>query len=110
MQDTIVFYTFIALVIFFLWVEIYRTRHYIKGNIVEMEPSRLGVEHLISSRFKVQLHDGRIVEAEAFRCTMCMGGFRQGDQVFLTKKSDKYIIHLPFTLKKQSGTRSCRLV
>ena len=109
MQDTIVFYTFIALVIFFVWVELYRARHYIKGKIIAEEPSRLGIEHLISSRFKVQLLDGRIIEAEASRCTVCMGGFSSGDQVYLSKKADKYIIQLPLTLKKKSGTRSCQV-
>jgi len=105
MHDLIVFYTFIALVIFFIAVEIYRARHYIKGIVVHIAAAPLGVENLISTQMKVRLQDGNEVDAEAFKCTMCLGGFSIGDEVYLSRAKGKYHINLPFKLKRK--TASC---
>ena len=108
MHDLIVFYTFIALIIFFIAVEIYRARHYIKGEVTYIYPSLLGIENLISGQMKVRLRDGREVDAEAFKCTMCLGDFCVGDEVSLTFAKGKYQINLPFRLKGK--TSACNTV
>jgi len=84
MYNTLTFYTFIGLVIFFVAVEIYRSKFFIKGVIVEFCSSDLGIEDFILSRLKVQLKNGQVVEAEAYRCTMCMGNLSVGDEVSLS--------------------------
>lgn len=104
MHDLIVFYTFVALIIFFVTVEIYRARHYIKGSVVEIYQSPLGGENMISTRMKVQLRDGKIVDADAFRCTMCLGNFNIGDEVYLSRAKDKYQVNLPFRFKNTANT------
>jgi hypothetical protein len=106
MHDQIVFYTFIALIIFFIAVEIYRARHYIKGEVVHIYPSLLGIENSISGQMKVRLRDGSEVEAEAFKCTLCLGDFSIGDEVYLTYAKEKYQINLPFRLKRK--TNGCK--
>jgi len=105
MYNTLTFYTFIALVIFFVAVEIYRAKFFIKGVIVEFCSSDLGIEDFILSRLKVQLKNGQIVEAEASRCTMCMGNLSVGDEVSLSKKDERYIVNLSFKMKKNSGNQ-----
>ncbi len=110
MHDLIVFYTFVALIIFFITVEIYRARHYIKGSVVEIYESPLGVENMISISMKIQLRDGRFVDAEAFRCTMCLGHFTIGDEVFLTRSKDKYQVNLPFRFKKRANRTACKTI
>ena len=106
MHDLIVFYTFIALIIFFISVEIYRAHHYIKGEVVHVYPSLLGIENSLSGQMKVRLRDGREVDAEAFKCTMCLGDFCVGDEVYLTRANGKYQINLPFRLKRK--TSACK--
>ncbi len=102
MYNSLTFYTFIGLVIFFVSVEIYRAKFFVKGVIVEFCSSELGIEEFIMSRLKVQLKDGQVVEAEASRCTMCMGHLALGDEVALSRKDDRYIVNLPFKLKNSS--------
>jgi len=102
MYNSLTFYTFIGLVIFFVFVEIYRAKFFVKGVIVEFCSSELGIEEFIMSRLKVQLKNGQVVEAEASRCTMCMGYLALGDEVSLSKKDDRYIVNLPFKLKNSS--------
>lgn len=106
MFDWIVFYTFIGLVIFFVTVEIYRARNYIKGIVLEIPRSELGLAELISTTLKVKLNDGSIVTAEAMRCTMCMGNLTTGDQVFLTKSKGKFIVNLPIRFKRTASTKT----
>jgi hypothetical protein len=105
MYNTLTFYTFIGLVIFFVAVEIYRSKFFIKGVIVEFCSSDLGIEDFILSRLKVQLKNGQVVEAEAYRCTMCMGNLSVGDEVSLSRKDDRYIVNLSFRMKKNSGNQ-----
>ncbi len=102
MTDALTFYTFIGLLAFFVVAEIYRAKFFIKGVIIEFCPSELGIEELILSRMKVQLKNGQIVEAEAPQCTMCMGNLSVGDEVSLYKKNERYIVNLPFGMKKKS--------
>lgn len=108
MYNPIVLYTFIALVLFFTGLEIYKFRFYQTGFIVEIITSKNGLDNFIGSCYKVQLKTGQIVIAEAERCTVCMGQFRVGDEVKLLKSTNKFYIHLPaFSLKKN---RSCKPV
>ena len=100
-----IFYTFMGLIIFFVAVEIYRAKHYIKGNVIHIYPALLGVENLIATRLKIRLRDGREVDAEAFRCTICLGNFQVGDEVYLTCAKGKYQINLPFSFKKNSASQ-----
>ena len=101
---------FIGLVIFFVFVEIYRSKFFVKGVIVEFCSSDLGIEEFILSRMKVQLKNGQVVEAEASRCTMCMGHLALGDEVSLSRKDDRYIVNLSFKMKKKLGNRNnCQL-
>lgn len=100
MYDFVVLCTFIALIIFFAVVEVYKSKTYIKGMIVDFCHSDIGVEKLITSRIKVKLENSQIVEAEAMSCTMCLGHFAVGDEVKLTKSKDKYIVNLPLGLSK----------
>jgi len=102
MYDLVVLLTFIALVLFFVYVEVYRLKHYRRGIIVEIYPPSLGIENMIATSMKVQLQNGMKVDAEAMRCTMCMGNLTIGDQVYLAKKNNKYIVTLPFHLKKKA--------
>ncbi len=106
MYNTLTFYTFIALVIFFVAVEVYRSKFFIKGVIVKFCTSNLEVEDFILSRMKVQLPNGQVVDAEASRCTMCMGNLAVGDEVSLSRKDDRYFVNLPFKVKKNSKNRS----
>jgi len=103
MYDTVAFYTFLALILFFVATEIYRVTHHRKGTVVAFRPARLGVEEFILSRMEVQLSDGAIIEAEASKCTMCMGNIQIGDTVYITRTNDKYLVNLPFSLNKKSG-------
>ena len=108
MYNSLTFYTFIGLLIFFVSVEIYREKFFVKGVIVEFCSSELGIEEFIMSRLKVQLKNGQVVEAEASRCTMCMGYLALGDEVSLSKKDDRYFVSLPFKIKKNKGNQlSC---
>ncbi len=106
MFDWIVFYTFIGLVIFFVAVEIYRAKNFISAVVLEIPRSELGLEELIATNLKVKLADGSIVNAEAMRCTMCMGNFAVGDQVFLTKSRDKFVVNLPIRFKRRATTKT----
>jgi hypothetical protein len=106
MYNSLTFYTFIGLLIFFVSVEIYRAKFFVKGVIVEFCSSELGIEEFIMSRLKVQLKNGQVVEAEASRCTMCMGYLSIGDEVSLSRKDDRYIVNLPFKIKNNRGDRN----
>lgn len=105
MYNTITLYTFLGLVVFFVFVEIYRSKFFIKGVIVEFCSSDLAIEEFILSRLKVQLKNGQVVEAEASRCTMCMGYLALGDEVSLFKKDERYVVNLPFKIMKNRGNR-----
>jgi hypothetical protein len=74
--------------------------------IVEFCSSDLGIEEFVLSRLKVQLKNGQVVEAEASRCTMCMGNLVIGDEVSLSKKDERYIVNLPFKMKNSSRNQS----
>lgn len=100
MYDYLVLYTFFILMIFFLALEIYKFKYYIKGKIIEFCPSIIGLESLLNSQLKVKLENGQVVEAEAERCTMCMGEFQLGDEVRLILSRNKYIVHLPLVFRK----------
>ena len=101
MHNIIVFYTFIALIIFFVAVEIYRAKCYLRGIIIEFCPSITGIDNLILSRLKIKLEDGKIIEAEASRCTMCMGRLTIGDEINVIKSNNRYIVNLPIMGKKK---------
>lgn len=110
MTDSLTFYTFIGLLAFFAFAEIYRAKFFLKGTIVEFCPSELGIEELILSRMKVRLKNGQIVDAEAPQCTMCMGNLSVGDEVSLYKKDERFVVNLPFGMKKKIGNRrNCQL-
>ena len=110
MYNFLTFYTFIGLVIFYVTVEIYRAKFFIKGVIVEFCSSDLGIEEFILSHLKVQLKNGQVIEAEASQCTMCMGHLAVGDEVSLFKKNERYIVNLPFNRKsKKSSQSNCQL-
>lgn len=106
MYNTLTFCTFIALLIFFISVEIYRFKNYVKGVVVEFCPSALGVEEFILTRMRVRLNNGSVVDAEASMCTMCMGNIHIGDKVYLARSNDKYLVNLPLSLKKKSGIQN----
>ncbi len=108
MHNLIVFYTFIALIVFFISVEIYRAKNYIKGIIVGVQSNPLGIETMVNTTLHVKLNNGETVDAEAFACTMCMGNFSIGDQVYLSKSKNKYIVNIPFRFtKKTDHSRTC---
>ncbi|HDQ00481.1 MAG TPA: hypothetical protein ENN22_15045 [bacterium] len=108
MHDLIVFYTFIGLVIFFIFIEIYRAKNFIEGTIIAFNSPMLGIETMMSSTLKVELKNGQIVDAEAMSCTLCMGNFHLGDVVYLSLSKNKYIVNLPFRLKlKTNQKRAC---
>ena len=110
MYNSLTFYTFIGLVIFYVTIEIYRTKFFIKGVIVEFCSSDLGIEEFILSNLKVQLKNGQVVEAEVSQCTMCMGHLAVGDEVSLFKKDERYIVNLPFNRKSKKSSRcNCQL-
>ena len=105
MYDSLVFYTFILLILFFSGLEYYKFKLCKIGKIIEVCQSEHGLEHLIRTRFKVELPNGQIVEAEAERCTMCTGQFKVGDEVNILKsKNNRFFIHLPLLSFKN---RSC---
>lgn len=101
MYELVLFYTFIGLVIFFVSVEVYRYKTGVSGILIEFYPSVVGIDELISSRMKVRLKSGQIVDAEAMRCTMCLGNFAAGDEIRLIRSNNKYYVNLPFTLSKK---------
>lgn len=101
MFDSLVLYTFVALILFFASLEIYKFKYYLKGKIVSFCNSGIGLDQLIVASMLVQLSNGKIVEAEAEQCTMCMGQFVIGDEVKLIKSKDKYQIHLPLLSSKK---------
>ena len=105
MHDTIVFYTFVALILFFLAIELYKLKYNIKGQVLGFCRSESGLENFAGSRMKVELKNGTIVEAEAETCTMCMGEFCVGDEVRLIKSKDKYFVHLSLFLPKQKACK-----
>jgi len=103
MDDSLVLYTFIALLFFFLSLEIYKYKFYLNGKIISFCDNGIGIDQLIVSSMLVQLTDGQIVKAEAEPCTLCMGQFSIGDEVRLIKSKDKYQVHLPL-LSSQKKT------
>lgn len=100
MYDTISFYTFIVLVAFFVFIEIYRFKHFVKGTVIEFYTPDLEVENLISTQMKVRLKNGETIKAEAFRCTMCLGQINIGDEVNISYSKNKFIVNLPFRWRK----------
>lgn len=109
MIDSLTFYTFIGLLVFFAVAEIYRAKFLVKGVILEFCPSELGIEELILSRMKVQLKNGQVVESEASSCTMCMGRLMVGDEVSLSKKDERYVVNLPFKMRtKRNNQNRCQ--
>ena len=104
MYDLITFYTFVALILFFISAEIYRAKHYIKAVIIDIYSSPLGIQNALSTQMKVRLTNGSEVEAEAFMCTVCLGDFCIGDEVFLSRIKGKYQINLPFRFKRKINT------
>ena len=108
MYDLITFYTFAALILFFISAEIYRAKHYIKAVIIDIYSSPLGIQNALSTQMKVRLANGREVDAEAFMCTVCLGDFCVGDEVYLSRIKSKYQINLPFRLKRK--TSACKNV
>ena len=104
MYNTLVFSTFVALVIFFVAIEIYRSKFVIKGVIVEFSHTDPGIDEFILARMQVRLQNGQVVQAEASHCTVCMGNLAVGDEVSLSRKDDRYIVNLPFKMK-----RSCMI-
>ena len=109
MYDSLVLYTFFVLVIFFLALEIYKFKYYIKGRVIEFYPSAIGLENLLNSQIKVKLENGQVVEAEAERCTICMGEFQLGDEVRLIQSRNKYIVHLPLFFRKQNSCKRIQI-
>lgn len=103
MNNTLVLYTFVALIIFFAALEIYKFKFYLKGKVVGFRNPSIGLGDLIISHLKVRLENGQTVEAEVERCTMCMGQFSIGDEVRLIKSNDKYMVHLPFIMRKSKN-------
>ena len=95
MYNTLVLYTFFALLIFFAALEFYKFKFYIRGKVVKVQHPNIGLENLMGSHFLVKLENGDTVNAEAERCTMCMGQFVVGDDVRLIRSKDKYMVHLP---------------
>ncbi|MEE4312082.1 MAG: hypothetical protein V2J62_09470, partial [candidate division KSB1 bacterium] len=95
MYDTLVYYTFILLLLFFFGIEFYKMKNYIKGEIIGFNQQDMLLGGMVGSRLKVQLKNGSVIEAEAERCTMCMGDFQVGEEVRLIKSNDKYTVHLP---------------
>lgn len=106
MYDTLTFYTFLALIIFYVSIEIYRVKFFIKGTIVEFCHSDLGIDEFILTRMKVELRSGQLIEAEASQCTMCMGNLSVGDEVSLLKKNERYLVNLSFKMKRKLGNRN----
>ncbi len=106
MIDSLTFYTFIGLLGFFAFAEIYRAKFFVKGMILEFCPSELGIEEFVLSRMKVQLKNGQVVEAVASSCTMCLGNLTVGDEVSLSKKDERYIVNLPFKVTRKSDNQN----
>ena len=103
MYNTLVLCTFITLIIFFTVLELYKYKFYLKGKVIGFRHPNIELENLIVSHLKIQLENGQTVEAEAERCTMCMGQFSIGDDVRLIKSKDRYMIHLPITWRKKKS-------
>jgi len=103
MNNILLFSTFLGLIIFFAFLEIYKYKFYVKGKVVGFHNSQLGLDSLIISYLDVRLENGTTVKAEAERCTMCMGQFTIGDEVRLIKSQNRYMVHLPLTYRKKQA-------
>ena len=95
--------TFIFLIVFFLSVEIYQVLRRRKGRLISIYSPDIPLGDLLGARARVQMTDGKIVDAEIFSCTLCMGRFEIGDNIYVCKDKDDYVVSLPYFVKKRNG-------
>jgi hypothetical protein len=102
MQFDIEMITTAFVVLVFLAAEVYRIARGRRATIEFIEPI-LGCE-LAGLRLRVRLDDGATVWAQSDPCTACMGHFRIGDSVRVTRFKDEFKIHLPWGLGRTVPT------
>ncbi|MDD3472969.1 MAG: hypothetical protein PHS86_09310 [Syntrophaceae bacterium] len=92
--------TLIFLIILFLVAEYYRATRSRRGTIVSFEESELGflINPILTAR--VQLENGKFVQASVNSCTACMGRLCVGSEVRVYNSSDGYILDVPWLPKK----------
>jgi hypothetical protein len=93
MHHSLLIGTFIFLIGYFGLVEWYRQRFSIPGEIIAIRPIFPGLEHEIGYLLDVKLKTGHIVSASAEPCAVCMNPFKPGDNVYLIRQQQKYIVH-----------------
>jgi len=92
---TIEWFTLLFLIVFYFSVEIYQIRRREEGRIISFYDSPLPLRELLGVKARVQLENGKIVDADISGCNLCMGRFEVGDRVYLCKRKDGYIVSLP---------------
>ncbi len=109
MQQTLLLSTFFALVFYFTFMEWYRHRSSIRGEVIGLRPFMEGLEREAGYIVTVRLlRNGRVVEANAEPCSACMGGFAVGDEVHLIRNRHHYTVHLSLIKNTKSCSSNCK--
>ena len=82
--------TFLFLVGFFVFSEVYMARRRVWGIIERIEMPSLPFSDLSLKELDVRLDDGQMIKAQASPCAFCLGRYSPGDQVGVTKLGNKY--------------------
>ena len=82
--------TFLFLVGFFVFSEVYMARRRVWGIIERIGIPSLPFSDLSLKELDVRLDDGQKIRAQASPCAFCLGRYSVGDQVGVTKLGNKY--------------------
>ncbi len=88
-------FTLLFLIAFYFSIEIYQARSRQEGRIISFHDSPLPLGGLLGVKAKVELENGKIVDADISGCNLCMGRFEVGDSVYLCQGKDGYAVNLP---------------
>lgn len=91
-------FTLLFLIAFYFTIEIYQVRKRQEGRIISFYDFPLPLGGLLGTRARVELGNGKIVDADISACNLCMGRFEVGDCVSLCRGSDGYVVSLPLLL------------
>lgn len=88
-------FTLLFLIVFYFSIEIYQARSRQEGRIISFHDSPLPLGELLGVKARVELENGKIVDADISGCNLCMGRFEVGDRVYLCQGKDGYVVNLP---------------
>ena len=96
MIDFVAWGTTLFLICFFAFVQIYCSVKSHRGHIKKVDANSIDPFDLLPRSVSVRLENGKVIQAQASACVLCMGRFNQGDRVQVFENEGKYTIGLPF--------------